>query len=80
MTVLVDTFDESIPGGPTDDAVARREVLADLLQGGIASGKLVESDRPRDVFPFDPSSRSRVGGGVRRSSMVSWMISGLVAT
>jgi hypothetical protein len=45
MTVLVDAFDESIPAGPADDEVTRREVLADLLQRGIESGKLVESDR-----------------------------------
>ncbi len=45
MTVLVDAFDESIPAGPADDEVARREVLADLLQRGIDSGKLVASDR-----------------------------------
>jgi len=45
MTVLVDAFAESIPAGPADDEVARREVLADLLQRGIDSGKLVESDR-----------------------------------
>jgi hypothetical protein len=45
MTVLVDAFDESIPAGPADDEVARREVLADLLQRGIDSGKLVENDR-----------------------------------
>lgn len=45
MTVLVDAFDESIPAGPTDDGAARREVLADLLQRGIESGKLAESDR-----------------------------------
>ncbi len=45
MTVLVDAFDESIPAGPADDEVARREVLADLLQRGIESGKLAESDR-----------------------------------
>lgn len=45
MTVLVDAFDESIPTGPANDEVAGREVLADLLQRGIDSGKLVESDR-----------------------------------
>jgi hypothetical protein len=45
MTVLVDAFDESTPAGPTDDEVARREVLADLLQRGIHSGKLAENDR-----------------------------------
>ncbi len=45
MTVLVDAFAESIPAGPLDDEVADREVLADLLQRGIDSGKLVESVR-----------------------------------
>jgi hypothetical protein len=45
MTVLVDAFDESIPAGAADDEMARREALADLLQRGIDSGKLVESDR-----------------------------------
>jgi len=45
MTVLVDTFDESIPGGPADDGVVSKEVLADLLQRGIDSGKLAEGDR-----------------------------------
>lgn len=45
MTVLVDAFAESMAAGPADDEVARREVLADLLQRGIDSGKLVESDR-----------------------------------
>jgi hypothetical protein len=45
MTVLVDSFDESIPAGPADDEVARREVLADLLGRGIDAGRLAESDR-----------------------------------
>lgn len=45
MTVLVDAFDESIPAAPADDEVARREVLGDLLQRGIESGKLAEGDR-----------------------------------
>lgn len=45
MTVLVEAFDESIPAGPADHEVARGEVLADLLQRGIDSGRLVESDR-----------------------------------
>jgi hypothetical protein len=44
-TVLVDAFDESIAAGAADDEVARRETLADLLQRGIDSGQLVESDR-----------------------------------
>jgi hypothetical protein len=45
MTVLVDAFDESIAAGLADDEMARREVLADLLQRGIESGKLAEGDR-----------------------------------
>lgn len=45
MAVLIDPFHESIPAGPADDVVARREVLADLLGRGIDSGKLAESDR-----------------------------------
>ncbi len=45
MTVLVDAFDESMPAGAADDEVARRGALADLLQRGIDSGKLVKSDR-----------------------------------
>jgi hypothetical protein len=45
MTVLVDTFDESIPSGPVDDGVVSKVVLADLLQRGIDSGRLAEGDR-----------------------------------
>jgi hypothetical protein len=45
MTVLVDAFDESIPAGSADDGAVSKEVLTDLLQRGIDSGKLVESDR-----------------------------------
>lgn len=45
MTVLVDAFDESILAGPADDGVTGKEVLADLLQRGIDSGRLAESDR-----------------------------------
>ncbi|MDQ6934374.1 MAG: hypothetical protein M3130_03665 [Actinomycetota bacterium] len=45
MTVLVDTFDESIPFGSADDEVVSKEVLADLLQRGIASERLSVGDR-----------------------------------
>lgn len=45
MTVLVDALDESVPAGPADNGAASKEVLADLLQRGIDSGKLAEKDR-----------------------------------
>lgn len=45
MTVLVDAFDESMSAGPADDGTVSKEVLADLLQRGIESGKLAERDR-----------------------------------
>ena len=59
-TVLVDSFDESIPAAPADDAVGRREMLADLLQRGIDSGRLSESDR---ALLLD---LARAGGADRR--------------
>jgi hypothetical protein len=45
MSVLVDAFDEAIPAGSADDGAVSKEILTDLLQRGIDSGKLVESDR-----------------------------------
>lgn len=78
MTVLVDAFVESIPAEPADDEAARREVLADLLQRGIDSGKLVEGDRDRLLDLAHAAEQIDAPGGRGRDGLMTPSVTQLV--
>ncbi len=78
VTALVNAFDESIPAGPPDNGAVSKEVLVDLLQRGIDSGKLVEGDRDLLLDLADAAEQIDTPGRRGRGGLMTPSVTRLV--